>query len=356
MKQWIRPEIQALSAYHVPEAGDWIKLDAMENPYRWPEPLQQEWLESVRQVEINRYPDPAARDLTQQLRQVMGVPESHEIVLGNGSDELIQMLLMTLSGSGRTVLAPAPTFVMYSMIAEFVGMNFVGVPLDSDFGLDLSAMLSSIEQHQPAVVFLAYPNNPTGNLFDRDAVQRIIEAAPGFVVLDEAYHVFAEESFMGALPQYENLLVMRTVSKMGLAGLRLGLLAGDPRWIGEINKVRLPYNINVLTQHAATFILRHAVVLEQQAASLREDRETLLEQLQQTLGVVQVYPSRANFILFRVAAGRATPLFQQMLERGVLVKNLDPAGGALADCLRVTVSTPQENRQFLDALSAAAED
>ncbi len=352
MKQWIRPEIQALSAYHVPESGDWIKLDAMENPYRWPGSLQQEWLESVRSVEINRYPDPAARDLTRQLHRVMGVPENYEIVLGNGSDELIQMLLMTLSGSGRTVLAPEPTFVMYSMITEFVGMNFVGVPLDSDFQLDLPAMLSSIEQHQPAVIFLAYPNNPTGNLFDRDAVQRIIEAAPGFVVLDEAYHLFAEESFMSELPRHENLLVMRTVSKMGLAGLRLGLLVGDPRWIGEINKVRLPYNINVLTQHAATFILRHAEVLEEQAVHLRRDRELLLEQLAETPGVVQVFPSRANFILFRVAAGRATPLFLQLQERGVLIKNLDPAGGALADCLRVTVSTPEENRQFLDALSA----
>ncbi len=353
MKNWIRPEIAALSAYHIPESGDWIKLDAMENPYRWPQSLQQEWLESVRSVEINRYPDPAARELTRQLHRVMEVPEGCEIVLGNGSDELIQMLLMTLSGSGRTVLAPEPTFVMYRMVAEFVGMNFVGVPLDSDFGLDLPAMLSSIEQHQPVVIFLAYPNNPTGNLFDREAVLRIIEAAPGFVVLDEAYHVFAEESFMGALPQYENLLVMRTVSKMGLAGLRLGLLAGDPRWIEEINKVRLPYNINVLTQHAATFILRHADVLEAQAASLREDRETLLEQLQQIPGVVQLYPSRANFILFRVAAGRATALFRQLQERGVLVKNLDPAGGPLADCLRVTVSTPEENRQFLDALSVS---
>lgn len=353
MREWIRPEIQALSAYHVPDPGDWIKLDAMENPYHWPEPLQQEWLESVRKVEINRYPDPAARDLTTQLRQIMDVPEGHGVVLGNGSDELIQMLLLAVAEPGRTVMAPEPSFVMYSMISRFVGMDFIGIPLDQEFELDLEAMVVAIERQQPAVIFLAYPNNPTGNLFDRAAIEKIIQIAPGFVVVDEAYHVFAEESFMGQLPRHENLLVMRTVSKMGLAGLRLGLMAGERRCVDEINKVRLPYNINVLTQHAATFILQHAEVLNEQAASLRQSREELLEQLQGIPGVVKVYPSRANFILFRIAPGSAGALFEGLKMRGVLIKNMDPAGGALTDCLRVTVGSPEENRQFIEALLTA---
>ncbi len=351
MNEWIRPEIAALSAYHVPAPGDWIKLDAMENPYPWPQELQQQWLASLPEAELNRYPDPAARDLSEELSRVMEVPEGYEIVLGNGSDELIQLLMMVVAAPGRKILAPEPTFVMYNMIAQFVGMEFVGVPLNEQFELDLDAMLAAIEGHQPAVTFLAYPNNPTGNLFDRDAIKKILEVAEGFVVVDEAYHVFAEESFMGELPNYENLLVMRTVSKMGLAGLRLGLMAGDPRWIGEINKVRLPYNINVLTQHAATFILRHAEVLEAQAAILRGEREEMLEALTRQPGVVQVYPSKANFILFRVADGQATPLFEMLKENGVLIKNLSPAGGSLSDTLRVTVSTPEENHQFLDTLS-----
>ena len=350
MKNWIRPEIAALSAYHVPAPGDWIKLDAMENPYQWPEELQQEWLKSLPDAEINRYPDPAARELVAELHKVMEVPEGFEIVLGNGSDELIQLLMMTVAKPGRTILAPEPTFVMYKMIAQFVGMEFVGVPLDVDFELDLDAMVAAIEQHQPAVVFLAYPNNPTGNLFDRAAIEKILSMAPGFVVVDEAYHVFAEESFMGALPHYENLLVMRTVSKMGLAGLRLGLMAGAAHWINEVNKVRLPYNINVLTQHAATFILRHAEVLEVQAAILRSEREQLLQQLSLLKGVVKVYPSKANFVLIRVADGSADRLFEALKEGGVLIKNLSPAGGVLADCLRVTVRTPQENHQLMDAL------
>lgn len=352
MKNWIRPEIAALSAYHVPDPGEWIKLDAMENPYPWPEDLQQQWLASLPEVELNRYPDPAARELSAELSRVMGVPEGYETVLGNGSDELIQLLMMVVAAPGRKILAPEPTFVMYEMIAKFVGMEFVGVPLDTEFQLDLDAMVAAIEQHQPAVTFLAYPNNPTGNLFDRAAVEKILQVAEGFVVVDEAYHVFAEESFMSELSKHENLLVMRTVSKMGLAGLRLGMMAGDPRWINEINKVRLPYNINVLTQHAATFILRHTEVLEAQAAILREEREKLLQSLGSIEGVVRVYPSRANFILLRVAEGQATPLFEAMKATGVLIKNLSPAGGSLADTLRVTVSSPEENRQFLDALSA----
>lgn len=350
MKDWIRPEIAALSAYHVPAPGDWIKLDAMENPYPWPQALQQQWLASLPEVELNRYPDPAARELSAELSRVMEVPEGYEIVLGNGSDELIQLLMMVVAAPGRKVLAPEPTFVMYEMIAKFVGMEFVGVPLDDQFELDLDAMVAAIEQHQPAVTFLAYPNNPTGNLFDRSAIEKILEVAEGFVVVDEAYHVFAEESFMGELPNHENLLVMRTVSKMGLAGLRLGLMAADPRWIGEINKVRLPYNINVLTQHAATFILRHAEVLEAQATTLREQREQLLEQLS-ALDAVEVYPSSANFILIRVAQGEADRLFEALKQHGVLIKNLSPAGGSLRDTLRVTVSSPQENRQFIETFT-----
>ncbi len=351
MKNWIRPEIAALSAYHVPDPGNWIKLDAMENPYAWPQELQQAWLHSLPEVEVNRYPDPAARELAQVLAEVMEVPQGQQIVLGNGSDELIQLLMMTVAAPGRTILAPEPTFVMYKMIAQFVGMEFVGVPLDEQFGLDLAAMEAAIETYQPAVVFLAYPNNPTGNLFERTAVERILELAPGFVVVDEAYHVFAEDSFMATLPEYENLLVMRTVSKMGLAGLRLGLMAGDPRWIEEINKVRLPYNINVLTQHAATFILQHADVLAQQAATLRSEREEMMQRLGGLAGVVKVYSSQANFILFRVGEGRATEIFEALKSAGVLIKNLSPGGGVLADTLRVTVGTPQENHKFIDSLA-----
>lgn len=350
-QDWIRAEIRALSAYHVPPATGMVKLDAMENPYRWPPELITQWQTLLADAELNRYPDPTASQLAPLLREVMAVPSHSAMLLGNGSDELIQMILMAVAKPDRVALAPTPSFVMYQMIAAFVGMRFVGVPLLADFSLDLSAMLHAINQHQPAVIFLAYPNNPTGNLFDKHDILQIIQAAPGVVVLDEAYHAFADASFMSELANHSNLLVMRTVSKMGLAGLRLGLLAGAPEWLNEFDKVRLPYNINVLTQLSARLALQHHSMLHQQTEQICRDREILLAALQAISGL-NVFPSRTNFILFRTAAGQATRIFEALKARKVLIKNLSNAGGLLQDCLRVTVGTPQENQLFLDALKA----
>jgi histidinol-phosphate aminotransferase len=347
----IRPEVRALKAYHVPDAGGLIKLDAMENPYTWPEALKQEWLEVLRDVPINRYPDPSARALRAQLKQSLAVPDGMDVLLGNGSDELIQLILLGVARPDAVVLAPTPTFVMYAMIATFVGMRFVGVPLAADFGLDLAALRAAIQQHQPAVVFLAYPNNPTGNLFDEQAIETLLREAPGLVVVDEAYHAFAQQSFMARLGHYDNLLVMRTLSKQGLAGLRLGIMAGDPAWLAEFDKLRLPYNINSLTQASAVFALQHKGVLDEQAARLRTGREQLIHRLAALPGV-RVWPSAANFILFRTAKP-ADMLFAALREQGVLIKNLSGAGGVLANCLRVTVGTPEENAAFLSVLQKA---
>ena len=223
--KWIRPEIRELSAYHVPDPGKMVKLDAMENPYHWPEELVDQWLDVLKDVELNRYPDPSAKKLAEQLRVAMNVPNGAEIILGNGSDELIQMIAMAVADPGRCILSVDPGFVMYRMIATFAGMEYVGVPLNEDFSLNETAVLNAIEVNEPAVVFIAYPNNPTGNLFNELSIKKIIETAPGVVIVDEAYHAFAGASFMSLVNEYENLLVMRTVSKMGLAGLRLGLLA-----------------------------------------------------------------------------------------------------------------------------------
>lgn len=352
IERWIRPEIRALSAYHVPDPGRCIKLDAMENPYTWPAWLIDAWLETLRDVSLNRYPDPGAQQLKEKLRDCMQVPQGMEILLGNGSDELIQMVALAVAQPGRVVMAPEPSFVMYRMIATLVGMDYVGVPLDNDFQLDIEAMLTAIEQYQPAVIFIAYPNNPTGNLFADADMERILKAAPGMVIVDEAYAPFTDASFMGRLQQYDNLLVLRTVSKMGLAGLRLGLLVGAPAWLQQIDKTRLPYNINVLTQASGEFALHHVEVLEEQARQIREDRAALCAELRETDGVAP-FPSDANFILFRVPAGRGNEIFQALKEQGVLIKNLSGAGGALADCLRVTVGKPEENEAFLQALRAA---
>jgi len=349
----IRPEIQNLDAYQVPDAAGLIKLDAMENPYTWPEGLRREWLEALQAVHLNRYPDPQGNELRAVLRASMGIPDAMGLLLGNGSDELIQMLALAVAQPGRKILSLDPGFVMYRMIARFAGMAYVGVPLRAeDFSLDLPALSAALEKEQPAIVFIAYPNNPTGNLFDADAVVRIIEATPGLVVLDEAYAPFTDRSFLPRLGDWSNLVVMRTLSKMGLAGLRLGYLAGPNELIAEIDKTRLPYNIGVLTQASAAFALRHREVLDEQTRRIRGERSRLFTRLSGLDGV-RPYPSETNFILLRVPTGRAGEIFESLKRSGVLVKNLDGTQPLLEDCLRVTVGRAEENDAFLAALASA---
>ena len=350
VERWVRPEIRSIAAYHVQPASGLIKLDAMENPYTWPGELRDAWVELLRGTDVNRYPDPAATALSERLTEAMAVPEGMRVLLGNGSDELIQMIAMSLSGPSRCVLSVDPGFVMYRMIATYCGMPYVGVPLRADdFSLDLPALLQAMLEHQPAVVFLAYPNNPTGNLFDAAAIEEVIRAAPGLVVIDEAYAPFTDASFMDRLGHFDNLVVMRTVSKMGLAGLRLGLLAGPAAWLDQFDKVRLPYNINVLTQASAEFALGHKAVFDEQTRLIRAERGRVADALAAIDGVT-VFPSQANFLLLRTPEGRATSWFEGLRERGVLIKNLHGAHPLLSDCLRPTVGTAQENDALLDAL------
>jgi len=341
-----------MSAYHVPPAAGMIKLDAMENPWPWPEELRTAWLEALRGLELNRYPDPNAQALQAALREAMGVPAAAGTMLGNGSDELIQMIIQTVAAPGRAVMAPEPTFVMYRQIAAVAGLEFVGVPLTERFALDRSALLAAVAEHRPAVTFLAYPNNPTGNLFDAAVIREILEHASGLVVVDEAYAPFTDASFMANLEQHDNLLVLRTVSKLGLAGLRLGLLAGRPEWIGQIDKTRLPYNIGTLNQVTGQLALSHKAVFDAQARQIRSARSELDAGLRR-LARLEVYPSQANFILFRVPAGRAGAIFAGLKQAGILIKNLDGTAPALRDCLRVTVGRPDENAAFLAALGAS---
>jgi histidinol-phosphate aminotransferase len=343
----LRQEVLDLHAYHVPESSGYIKLDAMENPYLVPTALRGEIAEAVAAAAINRYPDPGAVSLKEKIRGVTGLPQGMEMLLGNGSDELIQMLAMALNKPGAVLLSVEPSFVMYKMIAAFTGMRYVGVPLATDFSLDLAATLAAIKRERPALTFLAYPNNPTGNLFSADAVAQIIQSSPGLVVVDEAYYAFASDSFIPHLARYPNLLVMRTFSKLGMAGLRLGFLAGSAAWLGQLEKLRLPYNVGVLPQLVAEKLLSHHDVLLQQAEQIKRDRAKLYQQLSEIAGV-KVYASEANFLLFRVAD--ATEIFTGLKQRGVLIKNLNGGHPMLKDCLRVTVGTPDENMRFIAAL------
>lgn len=349
-ESWVREEIRSLSAYAVPKSDGLIKLDAMENPYLLPDELREEWAALLSQTDFNRYPDPGANALREKLWEQLSLDDDQDIIFGNGSDELIQVIAMALAEPGRALLSVDPGFVMYRMIATFCGLEYVGVPLAAtDFSLVPDDLYAAIEEKDPAVVFLAYPNNPTGNLFDRDVLIEVIEQTNGLVVIDEAYAPFTDASFLPLLGKYENLVVMRTVSKMGLAGLRLGYLVGPKAWLHEFDKVRLPYNINVLTQATAEFAFRHQAVFDEQTRWIRDARSELYSALE-ALPDVQPYPSEANFILTHMPQDSGSQLFEMLKSRGVLVKNLDNAHPSLKDCLRFTVGRPDENSALLFAL------
>jgi len=349
IKKIIKPAILNAKAYHVPDSGNFIKLDAMENPYVWPDEIKMAWSAYMAQVQLNRYPDASARELRKKLGTTLNLPDDTAMMFGNGSDELIQIIMLALNKTSNVVMAPEPGFVMYRLLSSLLELDYVGVPLNNDFSLDLPAMLKLIEEKQPAVIFIAWPNNPTGNMFEQESIETIIKATAGLVVIDEAYHVFAQKSMMSCLQKYPNVLLMRTLSKLGLAGLRLGILFGANEWISEFEKLRLPYNIGTLNQLSANFILQNIGLLEEQAEQIRNDRSFVFDALINIDGV-EAWPSEANFILFRVARKGAEYVHAELLKHKILIKNLHGAHPLLENCLRVTIGTAEENDAFLSKL------
>jgi histidinol-phosphate aminotransferase len=350
----IRQDVTSMHAYAIQPSEGFVKLDAMENPFRLPPALQQSLGERLGRVAINRYPSRCVANVVEALGRHVALPPSCRLMLGNGSDELIDLLSVACDVPGAAILAPLPGFVMYEMSARLRGLRFVGVPLTDDFALDEAAMLEAIEREQPALTYIAYPNNPTANLFDDAIVRRIVEAVGrqrcGFVVFDEAYQPFSSRSWMPELAEHPQVLVLRTLSKFGLAGVRLGYLAGHAAAIAEIDKVRPPYNISALNAEATLFALEHADEYARQAAVLRDERGRLQRALAEIPGV-RAYPSEANMILVRVPdSARA---FAGLKARGVLVKHIAGLHPLLAQCLRLTVGTPEENSQMIEALRAS---
>ena len=356
MARLLRPDVQGLHAYAVQPSAGMVKLDTMENPFGLPQPLRQALGERLAAVALNRYPAERTEDLKRALAQHAGLPEGCELMLGNGSDELISLLTLALDVPGNVVLAPLPGFVMYEMSAKLQGVRFVGVPTTADFELDLPAMLSAIEQHQPALIWLAYPNNPTANLWDASAMERIIEAAPGLVVMDEAYQPFAERDAMPWLRRHEHVLIMRTMSKFGLAGVRIGYLMGRRALVGELEKLRPPFNVSVLNAEAALFALEHADEYARQAGIIRAQRGRIMDALAQHAGI-RVFDSQANMVLVRLPDGcEPARVFAGLKDRKVLIKNVSGLHPLLAQCLRITVGTPEENTLLLAAFQAALQE
>ncbi len=347
----LRPEISKLHAYAVPDATGMVKLDAMENPYSWPDDLRSKWLQSLSRAQINRYPEPNPETLKQRLKNQFGPTHPCEMLLGNGSDELIQLLALAIAKPGASILTVSPSFSMYQMIADFTGVACHVVPLTEDFQLNVEATIRSIESNDPSVVFIAYPNNPTGNLWNRQDIVKILDASKGIVVIDEAYGPFASDSFTDDLNKYQNMLLLRTASKIGLAGLRFGWLVGNVELIEELNKLRLPYNINLLTQLTMEFALDNFELFAEQAKKIQSSRSLLYKRLL-SMENVQPYESDANFILFKVLKQNADKVFNELLSQNVLIKNLSQQDG-LSQCLRVTVGTDEENDIFCNALQSA---
>ena len=346
----IRQDVQSTHGYAIQPSAGLVKLDAMENPFRLPPELQRELGERLGRVAINRYPVQSTVDLVAALSAHVDLPRGCKLILGNGSDELIDLLSVACNVPGAAMMAPLPGFVMYEMSARLRGLKFVGVPLTLTFELDDSAMLAAIEQHCPALTYIAYPNNPTANLFSEDSIDRIVAAVgqqDGLVVMDEAYQPFSSRSWMQRMAQHPHVLVMRTLSKFGLAGVRLGYLCGHTALIDEVDKVRPPYNVSVLNAEAALFALDHADEYARQATLLKAERARLQAALRALPGV-QPFPSEANMILVRVPDSKHA--FEGMKARGVLVKHIAGLHPLLANCLRLTVGTPEENEQMIHAL------
>ena len=346
----IRQDIQSMQAYAVQPSAGLIKIDSMENPHRLPDSLQARLGARLGALALNRYPAGRTDDLRHALATYAGMPGGFDIMLGNGSDELISLVAMACDVPGASILAPLPGFVMYEMSAKLQGLKFIGVDLTPDFELDERAMLAAIEQHQPSIIYIAYPNNPTANLWDDAVIDRIIAAAPGLVVIDEAYQPFSSRSYIDRVARHSHVLLMRTLSKFGLAGVRIGYMVGPKALVAQFDKVRPPYNISVLNCETALFALEHADVFAAQAGDLRAQRSRIQAALAHLPGV-KAWPSDANMILARFPDAQQT--FDVLLAHGLLVKNVSRMHPLLANCLRLTVGTEGENTQLLSALKAS---
>ena len=349
----IRQDVQGMHGYAIQPSAGLIKLDAMENPFRLPPELQRELGDRLGRVAINRYPAQCVADVAAALSRHIQLPAGCKLIVGNGSDELIDILSVACDVPGAVVLAPLPGFVMYEMSARLRGLRFVGVALSAGFELDEAAMLSAIEAQRPAITYIAYPNNPTANLFDDAVIDRIVAAVgeqQGLVVFDEAYQPFSSRSWLQRMAAHPHVLVLRTLSKFGLAGVRLGYLCGHAELIDEIDKVRPPYNVSALNAEAALFALEHADEYARQAAVLRGERARLQAALAGLPGV-KAFPSDANMILIRVPDSKRA--FEGLKARGVLVKHIAGLHPLLANRLRLTVGAPPENDAMIQALKAS---
>jgi histidinol-phosphate aminotransferase len=346
----VRGTIKDLKAYHVENLSQGTKLHANENPYPPSPELLEKILRQLGTLELNRYPDPDCKDLKNSISNKTSV-STEQIIIGNGSDELIQYLMQVVCDEGDTIAFPDPTFAMYGITAKCLGLNPVSFPLNDNWDFDANTALEVLATKKARIVFISYPNNPTGNCFNEQEIQRVIEQFKGIVVLDEAYQDFSGRSFLKQMEKHNNLVLLRSLSKIGLAGLRVGYGIFPIELAEQVNKVRLPYNSNSVSQWVATALLNDFALVQNQIDSIVDERDRLMEELSK-LSSITVYSSNSNFILFQDSKD-GDHLFDELKKNGILLRNLG-SHPRLKNCLRVTIGTKNENDQFLNQLRKVA--
>ncbi|MEZ0362019.1 MAG: histidinol-phosphate transaminase [Hydrogenobacter sp.] len=345
----ISDRIKKLSPYKTETTRAKVRLSSNELPLLLPEDVRKRIGEEVSKIPLNRYPDPKADELREIIAQHLGVKKEN-LVLGNGSDELIYYLSIAVGEFDRGVFYPIPTFPMYEISARLLGRSRVEVALSEDKDIDLEASIRSIRRFSPILAFISYPNNPTANCFSREKIEKIRQEGL-FTVIDEAYFHFSKKTFLKDASSREDTVVLRTLSKIGMAGLRIGILVAKEDIAHEINKMRLPFNITYPSQVIARLMLTEFYHLVENCVSMViRERERILVELSKIEGI-EPYPSDANFILFRSHIDADT-LHKELLRRGVLVRNVSHLP-TLENCLRVSVGLPEENDAFLEALEDA---
>ena len=343
--------LQKLKPYKTESASGLVKLDAMELPFPMDAAIAESFYRAITEVELNRYPEARPQTIRNLLLAENRLGAEVDVVLGNGSDELIHLLCLMMCKTDRSsVLCPSPTFSVYRIAAEIVGLRYTEIDNScDDFSLNFGRVMAAIERDEPALIFLASPNNPTGNSISKTEIEAICRESRGLVVLDEAYWRFAGKSLVSLTEIFDNLLVLQTFSKIGFAGLRVGMLFGQRPWIDLIEKIRMPYNVNSLSQVGALFALNNKALIKDSIDVLKKERNWMFDQLNK-INSVKVWPSEANFFLIRLAERSGTSTFMQLKNKGFLVKNLTGSHPSLMDCLRVTIGTREENIGFLTAL------
>lgn len=338
VRKLVKANVRGLRAYEASEIPCKIKLDANESPYGF---------RALPSVETNRYPDPEAKTLRGVIARQLKV-KSENILHGNGSDELISCLITTFGGP---VLYPVPTFSMYGILSQALDEASFSIPLDESFNLNVKEFQRVIKMRRPKLIFLSSPNNPTGNAFSYNRVLSIIESAssdlsrPSLVVVDEAYQPYSHKrSFLPLIGRHDNLIILKTLSKIGLAGLRVGFMIARKDIVTEVNKVRLPFNVNTVSQKLAIAALREKERMRFCIQSVIRERKRLWHAMEKIKNV-EPCPTDANFILFKVE--HSDRIYRGLLRKGVLIRNMR---GVIEGYLRVTVGSPKENNLFLKAL------